>query len=369
MDDVRLHRLAEVLIRYSLATRQGDRVLIHAPVTAAPLVREVYRQAIRVGAHPTARVGLDGLTSIALAEGSDDQLSQLAVLDRYEIEHVDVCLVISAEDRTGWAAGATPERMAILGAGRSSVTTRCIERITTGELRWCRTVMPTDAAAEQAGMSPAEYEEFVCRAALLDSDDPVAAWKELHDAQQEIVDYLGKHDSVRIVAPGVDLSYRVAGRTWINGSGEYNFPDGEVFTGPIEDSVNGTIRFSYPAVYNGVRVEDVALRFEDGRVVEASAGAGRDFLTAMLSTDDGARYVGEVAFGLNYAVDRFTGNTLFDEKIGGTMHVAVGQSYPHTGGRNRSAIHWDMVTDLRDGQVYVDGELCYENGRFNEGVR
>ena len=366
MKDSRLHRLAEVLIQYSLAVEKGDRVLIHAPVAAGPLVREVYREVIGAGAHPTARIGLDGLAGIALAEGDDDQLRRLPELDRHEIEHVDAWLLISAEDGAGPPGGTTPERMAILRAGQAALMGRCIERITKGELRWCRTVVPTDAAAEQAGMSRHEYEAFVFRAGLLDSDDPIGAWKELHDAQQRIVDFLGKHDSVRIVAPGIDLTYRVAGRTWINGSGAYNFPDGEVFTGPIEDSVNGTIRFTYPAVYNGVRVEDVALRFEDGKVVEASAGEGEEFLTSVLDTDDGARYVGEVAFGLNYAVDRFTGNTLFDEKIGGTMHVAVGQSYPHTGGRNRSAIHWDMVVDLREGEVYVDGELCYKKGHFTE---
>ncbi|GAA4464014.1 aminopeptidase [Phytohabitans houttuyneae] len=363
MADPRLRRLARVLVHHSLTTQNGDRVLIHAPASAAPLVREVYREVIRAGAHPTVRAGLDGIERIAVEEGTDEQVRRLTALDQREIEGVDVWLVISADADVPTGATATA-RAAILRAAQASLMRQCIARIAKGELRWCRTVVPTESGAARAGMPLDEYQDFVFRAGLLDREDPIAAWKDLHDAQQRIVDFLGKHDTVHIVAPGVDLEYRVAGRTWINGSGQYNFPDGEVFTGPIEDSVRGTIRFSYPAVYRGARVDDVTLRFENGRVVEASAGAGMEFLQTMLDTDDGARYVGEVAFGLNEAVDRFTANTLFDEKIGGTMHLAVGQSYPHTGGTNRSEIHWDMVTDLRDGEVYVDGRLCYEKGRF-----
>jgi aminopeptidase len=180
------------------------------------------------------------------------------------------------------------------------------------------------------------------------------------------VELLEAHDDIHVVAPGVDLRYKVGGRKWINGSGTFNIPDGEVFTGPIENSVNGTIHFGFPAVYKGVRVEDVTLCFRHGRVVEASASKGYDFLVSMLDTDDGARQVGEVAFGLNAQVKRFTGNTLFDEKIDGTMHLALGKSPPDTGGKNRSAIHWDIVADLRQGEVYAENELCYRDGRFIE---
>jgi len=213
-------------------------------------------------------------------------------------------------------------------------------------------------------MSLSDYEDFVYGAGLLDQSDPAAACSRIDEEQQRIATYLEQHDEIHIVAPGTDLTYHVRGRKWVSCAGTVNFPDGEVFTGPIEDSVNGTVRFTYPAVYNGNEVEDVRLTFKDGKVIEATASRGLDFLNAMLDMDEGSRFLGEVAFGLNYNVKQFTKDILFDEKIGGTMHMALGESYPETGGKNESGLHWDMVCDLHEGKVYADGQLCYENGKF-----
>ncbi len=213
-------------------------------------------------------------------------------------------------------------------------------------------------------MSLADYEDFVYGAGLLDQADPAAGWLKVRAEQQRIADFLSQHDEIHIVSKDTDLTYRVGGRHWINCAGTENFPDGEVFSGPVENSVQGKVCFSYPAVYGGNEVEDVRLTFRDGKVVDSSAGRGVDFLNSMLDTDEGARYVGEVAFGTNYNIQRFSKNTLFDEKIGGTMHMALGASLPESGGVNKSGLHWDMVCDLHEGKVYADGQLCYENGKF-----
>ena len=239
-----------------------------------------------------------------------------------------------------------------------------MDRSASGELRRCLTLFPTQAHAQDADMSLVDYENFVFESCLLDQSDPAEAWRGVRTKQQHIVDYLMAHDTIHIVAPGTDITYRVRGRTWLNSDGKRNFPSGEVFTGPIEDSVEGHVRFTYPAIYNGREVEDVRLSFSRGKVVEASASRGQEFLLAMLETDLGARHLGEVAFGLNYGIRRFTRNILFDEKIGGTMHMALGRSYPDSGGKNQSAIHWDLICDLRDGEVTADGEVCYRAGKF-----
>jgi aminopeptidase len=225
-------------------------------------------------------------------------------------------------------------------------------------------MFPTQAHAQDAGMSLSDYEDFVFGAGMLDQEDPVAAWRKVYEEQQRVVDFLGQRNEIHIIAPDTDITYRAGGRKWINCAGTENFPDGEVFTSPIEDSVNGKVRFTYPAIYLGNEVEDVRLIFRDGNVVESSASRGLDFLNAMLDTDAGARFLGEAAFGLNYNITGFTGGTLFDEKIGGTMHLALGASLPETGGKNESGLHWDMVCDLREGKVYADGQLCYEHGKF-----
>jgi aminopeptidase len=243
---------------------------------------------------------------------------------------------------------------------------RFFERAAAGELRWCGTQVPCHAAAQDAEMSLSAYEDFVFKAGMLHLADPAAAWRRVSERQQRLVDYLNGKKEIRFVTPqGTDLRAGVEGRRWINCDGHENFPDGEVFTGPIEDAVEGTVCYSFPAVHDGREADGIRFTFRGGKVVEASAAKGEEFLIAMLDQDAGARVLGEIAIGTNYAIERYTKNTLFDEKIGGTFHAAVGSSYPESGGKNDSALHWDMVCDLRrGGQIFVDGKLISENGRF-----
>jgi aminopeptidase len=369
MTDPRYRKLAEALIGYALGIGAGDKVLISSTPLAAPLVREAYRAALRVGAHPEVQLVQEELREIMLREGSDEQLGYLSGMRLAEAAYYDARLQIGATENTMALSGVDPGRIALLQGAHAPVGKRLAERRTSKELRYTSTLFPTQASAQQAGMSLAEYEEFVFSACLIDRDDPAAAWRALSAEWQRIADFLAARDEIRIVAPDTEITYRVGGRIWINSSGSnetgsLNFPSGEVYTAPIEDSVNGTVRYSYPAIYQGNVVEDVRLTFAAGKVVAASAARGQALLEAMLAIDPGARFVGEVAFGLNENIRRFTSNILYDEKIGGTMHMALGQAYLNTGGTNNSALHWDLICDLREGRVYADGELCYEGGRF-----
>lgn len=364
MADPRHRKLATVLVHYSLKLQPGDKLAIKSKAIAAPLIREVYREAIRAGAYVETFIGIEGLEEIELRESSDEQLMHISEYNKFVTEYFDATLTIWAEENTRALSGIDPKRIARKREARAPLFKRALERMANGVERWCGTLYPTQAHAQDARMSLSAYEDFVYGAGLLNLDDPIAAWRKIDEEQQRIANFLAQHDEIHIVAPDTDITYRVGGRKWISCAGTENFPDGEVFTGPIENSVNGIVRFSYPAIYDGNEVEDVRLTFQEGKVVESSASRGLDFLNAMLDTDAGSRYLGEVAFGLNYSVQQFTGDTLFDEKIGGTMHMALGEAFPESGGVNESGVHWDMVCDLRQGKVYADGQLCYENGKF-----
>lgn len=369
MADPRHRKLAEALVGYALGIGPGDTLQIVSTPLAAPLIREVYGAALRAGAHPEVQLELEGLQELRLREASDEQLRHLPQPRLWEADYYDAILRIGAAENTMALAGIAPARIALAQGARAAVGARLSERTARRELRRTGTLFPTAAFAQQAGMSLGDYEDFVFNACLLDRDDPAAAWRALSIEWQRIADFLAARDEIRIVAADTDLTYRVGGRVWVNSSGSnetgsLNFPSGEVYTAPHEDSVNGTVRFTHPAIYGGNVVEDVRLTFRDGRVVAASAARGQGLLAAMLELDAGARGVGEVAFGLNEQISRFTGNILFDEKIGGTMHLALGQAYPNTGGTNRSALHWDLICDLHEGEVFADGQRCYAAGRF-----
>jgi aminopeptidase len=365
MSDRRVERLADVLVGYSTRVGEGDLVTIEAPLPAADLVREVYRRVLRAGAHPLPWLSLDELGDDLLLDGSDAQLDWVDPFRALAIEHADVRIAITAPSNTRSLTNADPAREARRHRALEPTRTRYLERAAAGELRWVLTAFPTQAAAQDAEMSLEEYERFVYGAGLLDEDDPVAAWKAFADRLDRTASFLEGVSELRVLADGTDLRVGVGGRTWIPSGGEGNFPDGEVFTGPIETSVEGTIGFTYPAIFQGREVDGVWLRFTRGEVVEANATRGEAFLREMIAIDDGARRAGEFAFGLNDAVTLFTGQTLFDEKIGGTVHLALGTAYPETGSTIRSALHWDMICDLRaGGEVHADGECVYRDGRF-----
>ena len=357
-----------MLVDYSTRVGRGDIVLLSGSPHGAPLVRSLYRKVLAAGGHPHLRVRFEEEAEALLKTGSDEQLEWMNPATLEDVERADVRIWIEADTNTRSLSGVDPARQARFARAREAMRDRYFERTASGELRSVVTLFPTRAAAQDAEMSLAQYEDFVYRAGFLDRAEPVKEWEALGGTLRRLSDWLDARRELRVVAEGTDLKASVEGRTWIACDGKENFPDGEVFTGPVESSLEGTVRFSYPATFAGRVVKDVELRFREGEVVESSASDGEGLLHEMLALDDGARRAGEFAFGMNDAVQEFTGHTLFDEKIGGTMHLALGKSYPESGGVNQSALHWDLVCDLRAGsEVYADGELVYRDGRFLEG--
>jgi aminopeptidase len=367
VSDPRIERLARLIIEYSLELGERQILRIDAPDAAAPLGLGVYRAALDAGAFPYTNLSVDGLLEILLDEASEEQLAYVSPLQWHEIETIDALATVWSESNTRSLSRVDPGRHArFLGAQRQ-LSNRRWERISSGEMRWCGTLFPTNGHAQDADMSLERYEDFVFAACHVDEEDPAAHWRLVAASLRARADGLESVRELRIVGPDTDLRVGVEGRKWLAADGRYNMPDGEVFTSPVETETEGQIRYTFPAIYHGREVEDVRLRFEGGRVVAAEAARGDDYLSSLLDMDDGARVLGEVAFGLNYEIDRFTRNILFDEKIGGTMHLALGSAFPQAGGANTSGLHWDMICDLReDGEVYADGELVWKAGRFLE---
>jgi aminopeptidase len=365
MSDPRVERLADLLVDYSLGLTEGQVLRIDSLDAGSPLVFALYGRALRAGALPYTNVGLSGLGETLLRHGSEEQLTYLSPIQWEEIEQLDALVTIWSESNTRALSRIEPDRHAAYIAAQRKLSNRRWERISSGEMSWCGTLFPTNAHAQEAEMSLAEYEDFVFAACHVHEEDPASHWRSVSTHLSARATELGARRELRIVGPDTDLRLAVAGRTWLAADGRYNMPDGEVFTSPIETETEGEIRYTFPALYHGREVVDVRLRFEAGRVVRAQASRGNDYLQSLLEMDAGARVLGEVAFGLNYEIDRFTRNILFDEKIGGTMHLALGSGFPQAGGQNTSGLHWDMICDLRDeGEVYADGELIWKAGRF-----
>ncbi|WP_372366187.1 aminopeptidase [Candidatus Uabimicrobium sp. HlEnr_7] len=364
MKSCAIEKFAKVLVDYSMDIQKGDNLCIQTHIPSLLLVQEVYKQALQKGANLTVNVMVEELNELYYLHASDEQLAYISPLKVLEVGHFDAFLVILGNENIKSMAGVDSERMAKRAQAKKDLNTKFMQRMCDSDLKLCITQFPNNALAQGAGMSLRGYEDFLAKACFLNEENPTELWRNYSKEQAKICAFLMGKKNFRIVSEGTDLRFCAEGRTWVNCDGRINFPDGEVFTGPVEDSVNGTIRFSFPGVYHGKEVEDIQLKFEEGKVVHADAKRGKEILESMLNTDEGARRAGEFAIATNYNIQTFTKNILFDEKIGGTVHLALGSSIPVSGGVNKSAIHWDMVCDMRNGQIYADDELIYENGKF-----
>lgn len=380
MRDPRLDKLAQVLVHYSTRVKPGDLVGISAEPVAMPLIEACTEAVIKAGAHVCWIPKSEAMMELLLTHGTAEQLAYVSPLAMHQIETIDVSLVFWANLNTKSLSRMDPARVGAHQAARRPVMKTFMSRAAKaskgepGGLRWCGTMFPTMASAQDAEMSLDQYEDFVFRAGLLHLADPLAAWKAVHERQERVREYLQGKKQLRFRAAasdghdGTDLVVDVSKSTWINCAGHENFPDGEVFAGP--GAVDGHVNYTFPAVYNGREVEGVRLKFKAGRVVDASAKKNEDFLIKMLDQDAGARTLGEIAIGTNYSITDFSKNTLFDEKIGGTFHAAVGAGYPESGSTNESGLHWDMVCDLRPGPgraggtIEADGEVFHRDGKF-----
>ena len=365
MSDSRVQKLARLLVDYSVKVQPSDKVAIRGSMASFPLVLATYSEVIRAGGYPLVIWQEPQFAEIMLKNGNDDQLQHIPESMKLIMETYDCLIGLGGTDNTRTLNGVDPARQKMSRMAGAEIMQTFMQRSAAGEFRWTGTLFPTNAQAQEADMSLREFEDFVYAACFVDKDDPVTEWRKVSAMQQKLVDWLVGKKDVKVEGPNVAMTLSIEGRTFINSDAQKNMPSGEIFTGPVEESVNGWVRFTYPAIYSGREVEGIELRFEDGKVVDASAKKNEAFLLSVLDTDPGARYLGEWAVGTNNGIDRFTKSILFDEKIGGTIHMAVGNGYPETGSKNKSSVHWDMICDMRDGgKIWVDDTLFYDSGRF-----
>jgi aminopeptidase len=371
MPDPRVEQLAQVLVNYSVEVKPRDRVAIVASPLAAPLIRELVRYTLRAGGYPYPLMGFDtylgyfGFDDVFLAEANEDQLNHVSEIEaklRCEFEGL---IILHSNENTRSLSAVDNEKRAIRNRANTEIREVFLQRGSSRELKWCVSLFPTPALAQDADMSLEDYERFVYGCMYADEPDAPARWREQQNEQERVVKWLRGRKRIEVRGPNADLSLSVEGRKFVNCCGQVNMPDGEIFTGPVEDSAEGWVRFTYPAIAYGVEVDGIELTLERGRVVKATAAKNESFMLSTLDTDAGSRYLGEWAIGTNRRINRFTKDILFDEKIAGSIHMAVGSGYPDTGSKNQSTIHWDMICDMRQGgQIFADGDLFYDSGKF-----
>ncbi len=370
MADSRISKFADILVQHSARVVPGDRVLIEATTAAEPLVRELYIKILEKGGNPVPLLQLPdtffpGHEDLLIMKGNDAQLDFVPPFQKLAYDNFESRIRIHSSTNTRSQTKMDSNRSQRRGKATSVITAAQMQRGATGAFKWVTTLYPTEAYAQEAGMSLQQYEDFVFNSVHAHEEDPIKFWKQVEQDQQKAVDFMKGKNQVILRGPNVDLTLSVKGRTFMNSFGTFNMPDGEIYTGPVEDSVNGWVKFTYPAIYGSVAVEGAELTFSNGRVEQAKADKNQDYLLKMLESDAGSRYLGEFAIGTNFDIDTFTGQILFDEKIGGSFHMALGAGYPETGSKNKSAIHWDMICDMRkDSEILVDGVLLYKDGKF-----
>ena len=363
-----ISKMAQVLVHYSLNVKRGDLVWLVSDIEGLPLFEAIYKEAVKAGGNVMTTLIPPKCEELFFKYASDEQLKFIPPDLMYNTEICTKRVRITAPSNTRALSNVDPKKQSLVGSSRGKILKTMLDRSANGEVDWVVTQCPTQALAQEANMGFFEYEEFVYRAAHLDEDDPVAYLRAVEASQQKLIDVLKEKKELHFqTSGGTDLRVNVEGMHWMNSCGKRNFPDGEVFTGPNLNAkcggVNGVVRYTFPAIWENTVVEDVELTFERGEVVLAKAKSNENFLNEIIAQDEGAKRLGEIAIGTNEKISQFTQNILFDEKIGGTFHAALGMGYPETGNTNQSSLHWDMICDLREGgTIHADGMLISKDG-------
>lgn len=363
MSDPRVKKLAQIMVGYSLKIKPGHQVHLQTSPLADEFNLAFIEEATKAGGYVLASNAISGAQEVFLKHATNEQLDFVSPINKKIIDTFDARMVVQANANTRALAGIDPKKIARTQKANASLFKTMLTRIEKKQLAWCLTVYPTNALAQEANMSLSDYREFVYEAGMLNSKDPVARWKAEAKKQKRLIGWLKGKNVVILKGDDIDLTFSIKGRTFIPAAGDMNFPDGEIFTSPVENSVNGWVRFKYPALFGGQEIENIELWFENGRVVQEKAARNQELLTAQLNTDKGARILGEWGIGTNYNIKKFSKNMLFDEKLGGTIHLAMGLGFGEAGGKNTSGLHWDMLCDMAKSEITVDGKLFYRNGK------
>ena len=359
-------KYAKVLVEYSVDVQEGDLTVIRTDsYLSQPLIKEIYKQVLLRGEYPVVRMGVEGLNEIFIKNATDKQLEYIDPMLETEYKQADKMISIGAPLNVKNMAGADSKKMAKRSSVMRNLSAEMMKRVAEGKFKWVIADFPTNALAQEAKMSLDEYTDFLINACYLNLDNPVDKWREISKNQTKIENYLNGKTKIHILGEKTDITFIVKDRIWKNCAGEFNFPDGEIYTSPVEDSAEGQIYFDFPQIYRGNEAHKVLLTLKNGKVVDAKAEKGEEFLLNMLDMDEGSRFVGEIAIGTNDMIQKVTGNILFDEKIGGSIHMALGASYPETGGKNVSGLHWDLIKNMKNGsEIYADDVLIYKDGKF-----
>ena len=360
-------KLAKIVVEYSLEIEKGHRVCITGPAIAKELFQALNMEMAKAGAHTLIFPGIEGIREIYFQYASEEQLVYVDKTEELLFTEFDRLIEIRADYNTRRYSNIDPKKFSTYrGVPKRAELRKIMEqRTSTGELKWIVIPYPCNAHAQEANMDLFSYSDFVVKSLFLDRENPIEEWQKMQKKQDLIIKMLNKIKQIQVIGEDTDLSLSVEGRKWINCCGQTNLPDGEIYTSPVEDAVNGYIRFTYPGIYMGKEVENIFLEFKDGEVIKATAAKGEDILQEILKVENANR-IGEFAIGTNYGVSKFTKNMLFDEKLGGTLHCALGLGFEESGSKNISSVHWDILKDMKvpGSKIIADDKVIYKEGKW-----
>ncbi|RAP38931.1 aminopeptidase [Candidatus Marinamargulisbacteria bacterium SCGC AAA071-K20] len=364
MDLVTIYnKYASLLSNYCLNVKSGERILVRATYLAEPLLQSLYPILIKAGAIVEFQLTFEDQDRLFLENANNSQLDMVPESYLNAVGNYDSILTILSAFNLNALKDMPSGKLKRRQNAMASVKKTFMKRSSKGDLKWALCLFPTPSSAKASGMSLTAYRDFVFQACGLYAKNPSNSWKELSKIQQELVDELNTYSTFQYKSPLADITFSTKNRLWINSDGKRNMPSGEVFSSPVENSVEGTITFDYPTLYEGALLKHITLEVKRGKIVKWDAKRGKSTLDRLFDID-GARFFGEVAIGTNYNIKKPTKNILFDEKIGGTVHMAIGASYPETGGKNQSAVHLDFISNMSEGRIFADNATIYQNGQF-----